>query len=83
VDVKKIFITLITIVGLVVVGAFVLNVLVPNTVATLINATEDMIYKATGMAFDFNNDANMGDSGSTYTGTESGTTKTGVEGFTP
>lgn len=85
-NVKKIFIVLITIVACVIVGAFLLNVLLPNVTTTLINSTEDMIYRATGMSFDFNADGNVGDLGGTYTGANTDTTVTGqtpdnVEGF--
>lgn len=67
-DVKKIFTVLITVVGCVIVGAFVLNTLLPNVTSTLINASEDMLFKATGMAFDFNKDNNFGDTGNKYGG---------------
>ena len=86
-SVKKIFITLITIVALVIVGAFLLNTLLPNVTTTLINSTGQMIYKATGLDFDFNADGTTGSmSGSTFTGDNSDTTVTGqvnsnVEGF--
>lgn len=53
---KKVFITLITIVALVVVGAFVLNVIMPNTVTTMVNTVEGMIYNTTGLSMDFNGD---------------------------
>lgn len=84
--VKKIFITLVTIVACVILGAFVLNTLMPNVTTTIINSAEDMIFKATKMSFDFNNDGNVGDSGGTYSGENSDKTVTGktdgnVEGF--
>lgn len=83
--VKKIFMVLITIVACVLIGAFVLNVLLPNATAALVNSTEDMIFKATGMGFDINNDGNMGDAGSSsYQGTEGDASGVGtgtVEGF--
>lgn len=82
--VNKIFMTLITIVVCVLLGAFILNTLLPNASSTLVNATEDMIFKATGMSFDFNNDGNGGDSGGNYQGTEGtadGVGKGTVEGF--
>lgn len=85
-NVKKIFITLITIVACVVIGAFILNTLMPNVTTTLINSTEDMIYKATSLKFDFNNDGHIGGSNDTYTGANTDDTVTGnvgenVEGF--
>lgn len=64
-SVKKIFITLITVVACVMVGAFVLNVLMPNAITTGTNAVEDQLYKATGIKMDFNGDANQG--GNNYT----------------
>lgn len=59
-NVKKIFITLVIIVACVMIGALILNVLLPNVTTSLINATEDMIHSATGMSFDFNGDGNTG-----------------------
>lgn len=59
-SVKKIFITLITVVACVMVGAFVLNVLMPNAITTGTNAVEDQLYKATGIKMDFNGDAGQG-----------------------
>lgn len=84
--VKKIFIVLITIVGCVLIGALILNTLLPNVTKTLINSTEDMIWKATGMSFDFNGDGEMGnDSDNSYSGdNEDGEADgggAGVEGF--
>ena len=84
-SVKKIFISLITIVACVLIGALVLNTLMPNVVTTLIDSSEDMIFKATGMSFDFNANSNGGDNNNwTYQGTEDGSDGTGtviVEGF--
>ena len=62
-SVKKIFTILITIVACVAIGALVLNILMPNAVTQVVNTTEDMIYKATGIAFDFNGDGVAGGSG--------------------
>lgn len=84
-DVKKIFIMLITIVACVVIGALVLNTLLPGVTQSLINATEDMLFSATGMSFDFNNDGTSGGSvKDSYTGDDASDTDTnvGVEGFT-
>lgn len=84
-NVKKIFITLGTVVGAVIIVAFALNILMPNVTTTVINATEDMIYNATGMAFDFNSDGNRGNAGApNYSGPNRGTNNDvsgGVEGF--
>lgn len=59
-SVKKIFVILITIVACVAIGALVLNILMPNAVTQVVNATENMIYKATGIEFDFNGDGVVG-----------------------
>lgn len=88
---KKVFITLITIVALVVVGTFVLNVIMPNTVTTMVNTVEGMVFNATGLSMDFNGDGDAGNANTVRedqeignadiednSGAESGQ---GVEGF--
>lgn len=83
-NVKKIFKVLITIVACVLIGAFALNVMLPNVTKTVINSTEDMIYKSTGLAFDFNNDGISGSSNKQYQGDQGDTDGVGVdtvEGF--
>ena len=86
--VGKIFKVLIIVVACVIIGALVLNVLLPNTATALVNSTEDMIYKATGMSFDFNGDSNAGATNTTNTYNADITTggaasdqAAGVEGF--
>lgn len=79
-NVKKIFITLITVVACVILGAFVLNTLMPNVTTTLINAVEDQIFKATSLEFDFNNDNNRGTDDNSYVGQNSDDTVTGETG---
>lgn len=79
-NVKKIFITLITVVACVILGAFVLNTLMPNATTTLINAVEDQIFKATSLEFDFNNDNNRGTDDNSYVGQNSDDTVTGDTG---
>lgn len=82
-----IFKVLIVIVGCVLVGALVLNVIIPNVATTTVNAVEDQIYKATGLSFDINSDGHSGSNNSTYSGNkndDSGTNDTGkdtVQGF--
>lgn len=76
-NVKNIFTTLIIIVVCVVIGAVTLNVLVPNVVTTMVNATEDQIYKATGLAFDFNGDGTLGGSSTPYVGDGDTTSESG------
>ena len=79
-NVKKIFITLITVVACVILGAFVLNTLMPNVTTTLINAVEDQIFKATSLEFDFNNDGTIGSNNNTYEVVNEDTTVTGETG---
>lgn len=79
-NVKKIFITLITVVACVILGAFVLNTLMPNVTTTLINAVEDQIFKATSLEFDFNNDGTIGFNNNTYEGVNEDKTVTGETG---
>lgn len=55
-DVKKIFIILITVVACVIIGAFFLNTLMPNAVNGVVNAVEDSIYSATHLSIDLNGD---------------------------
>lgn len=59
-NVTGIFKTLIIIVACVAIGALVLNILLPNVSIALVNMTEDMIFKATKMKFDFNKDGDVG-----------------------
>ena len=55
-SVSKIFKVLITIVVCVVIGAFVLNIILPNGLNGMVNTVEGMIKNATGIAFDLNGD---------------------------
>lgn len=86
-SVKKIFVTLIVVVACVIIGALVLNILLPNTATALVDAVEDQIYNATGMSFDLNgNGAKGAESGSGTMKNESdnagsGGTATGISGF--
>lgn len=59
-SVKKIFTVLIVMVACVVVGALVLNVLLPNVSSSLVDALETMVFNATGMKFDWNGNGNTG-----------------------
>lgn len=59
-SVKKIFTVLIVMVACVVVGALVLNVLLPNVSSSLVDALETMVFNATGMKFDWNGNGNIG-----------------------
>lgn len=59
-SVAKIFKILIIIVACVIVGALVLNVLLPNTTTSIVNAVEGQIFNATGMTFDLNGDGTTG-----------------------
>ena len=70
-SVKKIFVILITIVACVIIGALVLNIILPNTATSLVNATEDQIFKASGLTFDLNGDGDSGSNDDTYDAAES------------
>lgn len=59
-SVKKIFTVLIVMVACVVVGALVLNVLLPNVSSSLVDALETMVFNATGMKFDWNGNGHKG-----------------------
>ena len=59
-SVGKIFKILIIIVACVIVGAIVLNVLLPNVMVSMVNAVEAQIFNATGMSVDFNGDGTNG-----------------------
>ena len=83
-SVKKIFVVLITIVACVVIGAFVLNILMPNSTTPLVDSVEDQIWKATGLSFDFNANGEGGSNENTYAGNIASTDDDvtgGVEGF--
>lgn len=60
--VKKIFMILIVVVICIVIGAFTINILVPNALTSTVNAVEDTIFSATGMSIDLNGDAQAGES---------------------
>lgn len=62
-NVGKIFKVLIIVVGCVLVGAFILNLLLPNVTTTLIDSVEDMLFRTTGMSFDFNGNQIVGGRG--------------------
>lgn len=68
-SVKKIFMTLVVIVLCILVGAFLINILMPNVVTQVIDSAEDSVYKATGMSFDFNSNGNKGEVKSEYSST--------------
>lgn len=85
-SVAKIFKVLIVIVACVIIGAIVLNVLLPNATTALVNAVEGQIYNATGMSFDFNGDTIAGSgaaasakSGGTVAGAGASTTNNGKQ----
>lgn len=85
-DVKKIFFTLITVVGCVVIGALILNKVLPNAAAAISNSIEDMLFNATGLSMDFNGDGHAGSKnsdGKTDTAVTQDRTKVnaGVSGF--
>ena len=59
-SVKKIFTVLIVAVGCVLVGAFILNTLLPNTAKVMVDSIENLIFKATGISLDINNNGVAG-----------------------
>ena len=72
-QVKKIFTVLIVMVACVMIGALVLNVLMPNVTDTIVDALETMVYNATGMEFDWNGNGKTGSvGGTTFTDTVGG-----------
>jgi len=76
-SVAKIFKILIIVVACVIIGALVLNVLLPNTTRALVNAVEDNIFRATGMTFDLNGDGIQGsNTNNDYTGGNTGSQQT-------
>lgn len=78
-SVKKIFTVLIVMVACVVVGALVLNVLLPNVSSTLVDALETMVYNATGMTFDWNDNDKAGNRGGREFNDDNIADKTGDE----
>lgn len=62
-SVKKIFTVLIVMVACVMIGALVLNILLPNVSTSIVDALEQMVFNATGMKFDWNGNGAGGESG--------------------
>lgn len=67
-SVKKIFIILITVVACVMIGALLLNVLMPNIMTSVVDSCENMLYNATGMSMDFNGNGKVGGKGTAKVG---------------
>ena len=61
--VSKIFVILITVVVCVIVGAFVINILMPNSVTSLVDTVENQIQHATGISLDLNGNGTAGAAG--------------------
>ena len=84
-SVKKIFIILITVVACVMIGALVLNVLMPNVMTSVVDSVENMVHNATGMKMDFNgNDKGAGSdevAQEKRAGTKEGANGANVKGF--
>ncbi len=59
-SVKKIFGVLIVAIMMVILGAFLLNILLPNVATSVVNAIEGTVYQATGISFDWNGDGTNG-----------------------
>lgn len=82
--VKKIFSILIIVVVFVLIGAFTINTLLPNTTTVMVDAVEGMIYKATKLELDFNGNGKAGSNENQYDGETDGTDGTGkgvIDGF--
>ena len=84
--IKKVGAALITIVVVMLIGFFILNILVPNAVVTACSAFEDSMFKATGISIDINGDGRGGQSNANnqYTGpktSDEDTNNANVEGF--
>ena len=62
-SIQKIFITLVTVIVCLIIGAFILNTFMPNAIVQLSNSLENAIYSGTGMKFDFNGDGVSGTNG--------------------
>ena len=83
---KKVFITLCTIVLCLMIGGFVLNTLAPNIMDQGIMAVEDSIFNATGFSFDLDGNGRAGAaSQGTYNASTNGNAaddnSAGVEGY--
>lgn len=61
--VSKIFVILITVVVCVIIGAFVINILMPNTVTSVVDTIENQIQHATGISLDLNGNGTAGKAG--------------------
>lgn len=72
--VSKIFVILITVVVCVIVGAFVINILMPNTVTSVVDTVENQIQHATGIALDLNGNGTAGAAGNTIADMKAGNT---------
>lgn len=79
-SVAKIFKTLIVVVLCVIIGAFVLNTLMPNVIAGLCNTVENGIKNATGISFDLNGDG-VGKSAQTQKANTTVTNGANVTGY--
>jgi len=65
----KIFTLLIAIVVCVVAGAFLINILMPNAMQSMVSAVESGIYSATNLSLDLNGDNKYGkDNANMYSG---------------
>ena len=82
--VRKVFTILIVVVLCIVLGAFALNVLLPNVTNALVTSVENGIYSATGISLDLNGDGVSGSANNTSIGSTVTSTPdigVGVSGF--
>lgn len=80
-SVKKVFGFLIVTAVCVILGAFILNLLLPNVVRASINTIETGIMSATGIKYDLNGDGTVGNISSTNTGSDKAQQGVGVQGL--
>lgn len=80
-SVRKIFSFLIVTAICVILGAFVLNLLLPNVVRATMNTIETGIQSATGIKYDLNGDGQVGNISSTSTGGDKAQQGVGVQGL--
>lgn len=80
-SVKKIFGFLIVTAVCVILGAFVLNLLLPNVVRATMNTIETGIQSATGIKYDLNGDGQVGNIQSTQTSGDKAQQGVGVKGL--
>ena len=82
--VKKIFTVLITAVACILIGAFILNAVVPNATSAIADAIDNTVFMATGIQMDINGNGTSGSASADVSGssTDDGTAQNGTGGGT-